>query len=387
LAISTRGRWRKLAIAAWAIVAIVITIRLLTVHDVGRRSIYPSFIAAARHWIAGQSLYGADRMEFRYSPLFAAAFTPFNLLPDRAGNIVWRALNLAAYWSALGWWMRIVLKQSENENHRGLFLLFALPLSVGSLNNGQSNPLMVALILGALCLVHHQRWMLASIFLALAAHLKLYPLAFAVLLIALWPRQLWWRLPLAITGSVALCFIMQWPAYVAEQFHDWFAFLSGDLRLDQDSIYAYRDLRLLLNVVGLHPGHLIYFIIQVSGAVAIALICFAKRSVLPRGQLLALMYALVACWILLLGPATESSTYILLAPALAWLLIEAWTATRPIAERMALIVVCVLLGVTLIANWFPFVTKIHALGLQPLAVVIFAACVVYEALVSVKSNS
>jgi hypothetical protein len=69
----------------------------------------------------------------------------------------------------------------------------------------------------------------------------------------------------------------------------------------------------------------------------------------------------------------------LLAPALAWLLITAWTESESIALRTALIIVCALLVFTMVANWFPFVRKVHALGLHPLAALIFTCCVVYQA--------
>lgn len=373
--------WKKLAVAAWVLIALAITIRLLTAHNIERHSVYPPYIGAARHWIAGQELYGPDRMQFRYSPLFAAAFTPFTVLSDRAGNIVWRWLNFAAYLGALGWWIKGVMRPGADR--RGLFLLLVIPLSVGSLNNGQSNPLMVAAMLGAMASVCEQRWLLASALLALAVHLKLYPLALLLTVVALWPREMIWRQTLMLAGAVASCFVLQSPAYVGAQFAGWLAFLSGDLRLDQMPGDAYRDLRLLLDVIGMKPSHLTYFAFQLGGAAAVAVACLKmKTSAMPRRRFYALVYALVACWILLLGPATESSTYILLAPTLSWLLIEAWTGPRPVVLRAALVLASVVLLGTMVANWLPFVTKVHGMGFHPLATLIFAGCVIYEAFAS-----
>ena len=372
--------WTKWAVAAWTLVALAITIRLLTAQNIARHSVYPSYIGAARLWVSGADLYGPVCPGFRYSPLFAVAFTPFTAVSDRAGNIVWRWLNFAAYLGALGWWMRCVLRERPVADLRGLFLLLVIPLSVGSLNNGQSNPLMTALMLSALASVHERRWMLASVLLAFAIHLKLYPLALALTLLALWPRELGWRLALILAGSVALCFLAQSPGYVAAQFAGWFLYLSGDLRLDQPPQGAYRDLRLLLDVVGIKPSHVIYFALQLAGAGAVAFAGLKmKAAAMPPRRFLALVYALVASWILLLGPATESCTYILLAPALAWLLLEAWTGPRPVALRAALVVCCVLLLGTMMANWFPIVTKVHGMGLHPLATLIFLGCVIDEA--------
>lgn len=335
--------WKKCTVVVWALVLLVITVRLLVAHNLMRQSVYPPYIGAARNWIAGADLYGPDRMDFRYSPLFAVVFTPFTMFPDRAGNIVWRWLNFAAYLGAVVWWMRGVLRQPSKDKHWSIFLLSLLPLSAPSLNNGQANSLMVALMLCAMVLVNERRWMFASALLALAVHLKLYPLALALVLLALWPGELLWRQLLMGVASMALCFVAQSPGYVAAQFTGWFVHLSGDLRLDQAPLGAYRDLRLLLGVIGMKPSHGVYFAIQIVGAIAVAVACLKmKRSEMSRRRFHALVYAWVACWIMLLGPSTESSTFIVLAPALSWLLIEAWTAQRPLGLRAALVTVCLL---------------------------------------------
>jgi hypothetical protein len=51
----------------------------------------------------------------------------------------------------------------------------------------------------------------------------------------------------------------------------------------------------------------------------IALACLiARYRKMPTGMLLAFTFSLACCWMTVLGPATESATYILLAPSLAW---------------------------------------------------------------------
>jgi hypothetical protein len=379
--------WKRAAITAWAVVATIIFLRLVTVHNVERQSLYPAYIGAARHWIAGETLYGPNRLMFRYSPLFAAGFTAFNLFPDRLGNILWRAFSLTAYATALVGWMNVVLREPRNQTHRGWFLLLALPLSIGSLNNGQVNTLLVALILAAFAHAQRERFMLASVLVAIAIHLKLHPLAFGAAIVLLWPLRMWWRLPLALFAVTGLCFVLQYPSYVGSQFRDWFLFLRSDLRLEQDPADAYRDLRLLFHVIGVAPSHLTYFLIQLIGMGTVMAACVVIRSsAFSRQRCLATVYTLVACAILLLGPSTESSTYILLAPALAWFGIELWTGPHPVVLRFLFLSACTILGVAMVANWFPFVTKIHALGLHPLAVMIFLSCFAYD-LVTSRTDS
>ncbi len=91
----------------------------------------------------------------------------------------------------------------------------------------------------------------------------------------------------------------------------------------------------------------------------------------------------------LVGPATESATYVLLAPVLAWAVLSAarwpwerWGAAAadrpwPAAVRWMpatawwLFLACVLAGL------LPWTNRVHALGLHPLAALLLtAACAV-----------
>jgi hypothetical protein len=95
-----------------------------------------------------------------------------------------------------------------------------------------------------------------------------------------------------------------------------------------------------------------------------------------RGQrpLLVTVLALGCCWMTLFGPATESCTYILLAPSLAWALLDAWSRPNGQALRAGLLASFVLFTVTEAAVWFPGVRSFHALGPHPLAALIFLIC-------------
>src|SRR5262249_41704961 len=64
-------------------------------------------------------------------------------------------------------------------------------------------------------------------------------------------------------------------------------------------------------------------------------------------------------------------TYTWLAPPLAALLIQAWRDDRPIWERAIVLASYALLVLAQAANWFPFGTRFHSVGPQPLAGLIF----------------
>src|SRR5207253_9053101 len=87
---------------------------------------------------------------------------------------------------------------------------------------------------------------------------------------------------------------------------------------------------------------------------------------------------MAACWMMLLGPATESCTYILLAPTLAWAVLESWLVPRSWLVRGLLVASCLLFMTSRIASWFPWVTQWHALGVHPLGTLCLLACVLIE---------
>jgi hypothetical protein len=373
-------RWRRVTICVWAIVLIAVAIRVLlrNIHDSG---VYDAYIGAAYHWLEGHDLYGTEGRPFQYSPLVAVCFTPFALFSEHLGSILWRLLGAGMYFHALSRWTTVILPARWRETQHSHFLLLVLPLSIGSLNNGQANTMLTALILLSLIAVVKDRWIRAGVFIACAIFLKLYPFALALLLLTIFPKQLYKPLLVSLFAGVVLCFLAQSPSYVVHQFEHWFRFVSSDFRTNFAMEAGYRDLRLLLRAAGFKVNDTAYTAIQLVGAAGTAGVCFRSRH-LPRKVLVRLIYSLLVCWILLLGPATESSTYILLAPALAFELIEAWTAPTHRLLRAALVLVCILLGIGLTAAWTSMTTTIHAMGEQPLAVVIFACCILYKTKIS-----
>src|SRR5262249_17144648 len=65
-----------------------------------------------------------------------------------------------------------------------------------------------------------------------------------------------------------------------------------------------------------------------------ALLCLAGRwRSWPRRTLLLVVLTLGSCWMILCGPATESCTYVLLAPVLAWGLVGGGPALAPSSPR------------------------------------------------------
>ncbi len=335
-----RALWFTVA-GLWAALLVGVLIRTLLKPTSG--TVFPVFHIAGTRWLHGENLY-SGRGDYLYSPLVAAFFSPLGLMPFWLGNILWRVGVIAAYLGAVRAWLRSGPVRIPEKNHPLVFLAL-LPLSVGSLNIAQSNPLVIALVMFALVSARAAKWMPAALFIAAVTYFKIYPLAAGLLVAVLFPKQFGWRLGAALAALGALSFVLQKPSYVLEQYHNWVATRSSDER-HYDIGNRPRDLWTLLYACGLELNLRLYFAIQILGGAVIAGLCLLGRlRKWGTDRLLTLVFTLVCCWMLLLGPATESSTYILLAPAMAFALVEAFS--RPFPKWMRGLVsasVAVLIG-------------------------------------------
>jgi hypothetical protein len=362
-------RWIIMAAAVWTIVVVACCVHAL-VKPRGN-SLYPLYSEAARHWLAGKDMYGElapgfDR--YRYSPLAAVLVAPFSVLPDGLGAALWRLLNAAVYLAGFAWFVRAVLPATLSGRQRAILFLLIVPLSAGSLYNGQANVLVIGLLLAAVAAAKSDRWNLAAVCVAAACHLKVYPIAVGLLLAALYPRRFAARLALAVAAGAALPFAFQHLDYVVGQYANWWDLFQVYDRAPMALKFAYRDLRLLCRVWLTPLDARTYLLIQLGVAAGMAAVCVAgRRRGWPRERLLVLLLGLSCSWMTVLGPATESCTYILLAPTLAWALVDAWAARRSLVARWLPTVSFAAFLVCQVAVWFPDGASLQTLGGQPLA--------------------
>jgi hypothetical protein len=363
-------RWQRRAMVAWGLVLLVISARVLLMP--GKQSVYPTFARTGSNWLHGRDLYllsDLDRVScnaFRYSPPVAATLAPFSLLPARFGEVAWRLLNAGVLVGALVWWWRAGFSRRRRPP-LGVLLLGLLPLVVGNLNNGQSNPLVLGLLVVSVTAAGRRRWNLAAACVAFATLWKVYPLAVGLLLATIFPRRFAGRLFFFLLLGLLAPFALQCPNYVTVQYADWFRYLSLDDRHAWAAELGYRDLSLLLRVCGMPLGPVAYQVIQLAAAAGVGFLCVAAHwAHWPKRRLLNGLLALACCWMTLFGAATESATYVLLAPSLVALLLDAWAEVG--RRRWLLIGSYGLLVTTQLAGWFPGgAARVQALGPQPLA--------------------
>jgi hypothetical protein len=373
-------RWECWALLAWGLAVLVVCARVLAAPH--SHNVYPIFAAAGQRWLGGQGLYGQVSPPldvFRYSPLAAALFAPISCLPESVADVLWRLLNAGALLAALCWWARVVFATALTPARRGQLGLLVLPLALGSLSNGQCNPLVIALVLAAVAAAGTKRWTLSAFLVALAATFKVYPLAAGLLLTAVYPRRLAARMMLAVAVAAVLPFALQGPDYVAGQYAGWMASVRsapGEKALDDVRL---RDLRLLCRAwqTPLRPEA--FPVIEVVTALGLAgLVVAARRRGWPARRQLGLLTGLACCWMTVLGPSTESCTYLLLGPALVAALLPMAGPGR--AGRAVPAVSYGLLVLSQAACWFPWEKSVGRLALQPLAALSFLGFLVLEAL-------
>jgi len=383
-------RWERWAISAWIVVVLAVCSRgLIAPHS--HSCWHQYYQPAGLNWCSGHDLYQELGETCRYSPLVHAGLVPFSLLPDRLGALVWRQVNAVIFLAGLYWWSRSVLPETVTRKQRALLFLLALPLTYGNINNAQANLIMLGLMLAGLAAAADGRWNFAAACIALSCLFKLYALAAGLLLVLVYARRFGPRFGAALLLGLALPFVLQQPDYVARQYVNWFTNLRADDRSDWTFAPGYRDLWLLIRLWHVPIGRHGYVAIQLLAAAGVALLClFLRLRDWPPRRLLTALLGLVACWMTVCGPATESSTYSLLAPSLAWALLEAFDPGRPKGVRGLVLTSYGLFVASQLVGVSPWVTQFHSLGPQPLGgLVLFvtlAAIHLHDALAAPRPN-
>jgi len=311
-----------MVIAVWGIAIIAVCGRVALTKS-SRQDLFPVYQNAGKAWLNGQDLYRNSEFDYRYSPLFAAAMAPMARLPAKLASISWRLLSVFCFLAALSWTCRAGVPDKFASEKSPLIFLLILPLSLGNLNNGQANLLVLGALLAAVAAVIRSWWMSAAIVLTIAATIKIYPLAIALLLGVMFPRQLLWRFALCLIVAVALPFALQRIDYVSHQYNDWLLYLRSEDRTSRSLSEWYSDLRLLFRVWFVPLSTTTYVVIQLAAGAAIGVVAVVgKIRHWPIQSLIAWIFSLSCCWMTLFGPATESATYVLIAPATAWIVGE-----------------------------------------------------------------
>lgn len=367
---------KRRLVSAWVVAAWSVWIVLLFL-ALGRAALHYSpnhigcfdvFADAGRHWLAGESLYDVGNPNylvlFRYSPLVAALLTPLAWLPGPAGNALVRLVNLAVLLPGLWWWARTALPRTLTAKHVAIFYLLVAFLSLSPLMDIQVNSLTLGLMLMTMAAVAVERRNLAAIAVSMAVLLKAYPIALALVLVVLFPRRFVLRWLAAMVLLLALPLALQRPVYVWEQYKDWVSCMVHQPHPDG----FFQDMMLFAHVWLTPISRQTYTWIELgSGAVIALILLIQQRRGMPRQSLLNAAFGLCCAWMMGLGPATETTTYIMIAPAAAAAMLLAWILPQPTWFRALVTVAFALLAAAQLQLLVNIDRPLHRLAAQPFA--------------------
>ncbi len=320
---------RRLNLLAWSILASVfLGMSVYLILNPTRTGVVPNYRLASTNWWAGLPIYVGGTHGFLYFPQFIVAFTPFNnLRPEILGEIVWRAFGFGLFTLALR-----LLSVSSLQFGASLpasrlppfaflsLVLLAVPASLASLNNGQTNlPLSACLVLAALALCG-EKWNLAAILLSLAIVLKPIALASWLLAFAVFPsvrKPLWiGLLPLVAFGFAHPDFHYAWER--------WGKCLEKIVRSYTPENLRVSDLFGAMGKFGAYTPPMLGKGVRAGAclaALAYVWICHRRQGVPAGSWALWVASALVFT---IFNPRAETNSYVLISPLLAYTAVSYW---------------------------------------------------------------
>lgn len=365
------------AVGIWFFAVFIICLRVaLAPHS---HNLYLLYSRAGRRWRSSTPVYRQEMTEsFRYTPIVAAFFALLSFVPDRLGSVLWRIASSGFYLNSVLWWIRTAAPKKVSATGRGALLILILILSLGNLGNGQCNPAMLAFLLAAMTQLEVDRWNLGAASAAIAGLLKVYPLSVGMLMAAAYPRRFASRLAGAFMIGLAIPLVLQRPTYVWKQYSLWIQCQFADHRANYPITLTYNDLRQLLHLMHLPISASQYLALQLVSAVAIAALCVAQRRVGgPRAQLLYTILSLACCWMVLLGPATEPATYILLSPVLAWEILEVFDRRRSVILGILVALIALSNGAGMLERLMPS-ARLLSYALRPASALVLFGWILWK---------
>jgi hypothetical protein len=374
---------QRLAVVVWVLMLLGVAGRV-AFSKPSSQTVLPIYLNGSERWARGEDVY-ADQPpldRYRNPPPFAAAFVPFTLLPEKAAGVAWRVASAAVFLLGLGRWVRHGLPRPLTPAQSGATFLLAAPLALSSLNNGQTNLIVGGFLLLGASAAGAGRWRSAGLWLAAAAALKVYPLAVGLLVGLGAPRRVFPWLAAGCVGFALFPFLCQDPGYVLEMYRHQFAAVGADDRTFAELGRAPRDLYLVFRVWLVPPPPPVYLAVKLAAAAAMAGLVWRTARQTPDPRATAAPALHLGCvWITVLGPATETHTYTLLAATAAAVLLFAFANRRESGGRTRLALA--LLGYALlispvIRDVFPNGTPFQALGPQPVGGLLILVVVVWN---------
>ncbi|HEX5046431.1 MAG TPA: glycosyltransferase 87 family protein [Gammaproteobacteria bacterium] len=305
-------------------------------------NVFTVYREAGLRWLDGRDLYPAE-FHFNYFPPSAVLFTGWGGLSFEVGGALWRIVNLGVF--AFGVWRLSRCGDPAGSSKRFLIAtVVTVVLSASAARYGQMTLAMAGMMMAAVAYAESGALWRAAVCAALAVALKPLAVVLLLLLFVLYPR-LSWRMAVALTAFFLLPFLFQHADYVWRQYEAVPAMLATRARPQYDwqqNIFG------LLDKLGWTVSGAQKTIVSGASALLVLLLCWRARRRAPAIGVELSIYALAACYILLLGSGTERNTYGLLAPVVGLLAARAWSVRdRGLLQLVSAVILIDLLSHTL----------------------------------------
>ncbi len=231
--------------------------------------------------------------------------------------MIWNLLNmLLPVWA--------ISKMNFEQKKKNLILLILFIELLSSVQNAQSNGIMLGLIAGAFVLFEQKKNGAAMLFLALGFHIKLFA-AVAGLLLFFYPGKIksivYGIFYVALLAVLPLLILS--PEHLLQQYRSWLDIISNDPAHSLN----YSIMTLSERVGGIHIGDIYYLI---PGAVLLMLPLLRIKQYTSYGFRL-LFTASILLWVIIFNHKAESPTYCI---AFAGILLWYFTGNKSKAETI-----------------------------------------------------
>ncbi len=312
----------------FAVLAFVASVHRLILGE-GSFNNFTIFAYSWNHLLGNVNLYATspDHYDlFKYSPTFAFFMAPFAAMPRCLGLIFWSFLNmLLPVWA--------VNKLFITQKQKNLILFIVLIELLSSVQNSQSNGLMLGLILGAFALFEHGKVVPAMLLICLGFYIKIFAAVAAVLLL-FYPD----KIKSIVAGAVFVVVMGVLPLLVVSwnelviQYQNWLQLLGNDPAHAQNFSF----MTLMERTVGLKVSDAFYII----PGIILLLAPLARIKAWSDFNFRLLYLCSILIWVVIFNHKAESPTYCIALGGIAiWFIMGEKTSARKMVMLLAFLLV------------------------------------------------
>ncbi|MGD9153661.1 MAG: glycosyltransferase family 87 protein [Gammaproteobacteria bacterium] len=341
---------------------------IYTAHHHFLQGVSRIYYAAAWRWIHHQSLYDFQNLGwgFVYAPSSAILYIPIAILPLKISEITWRILSIGLL--VLG-----VYKLSKLENAAQQFKCFFIVTLVSAwtmltvVRDGQMHLILTGIIMLGLAAIANKYFWQAAILITLSIALKPTAIVMYLLVLILYP-QVRYKLLFASLILILLLLFTQNFSYVIQQHHAFLYSLKASIKGGVTSTQWAQ----LFGAIHFYAGYLIPTNIQrairIIFAIITLLICYAAKKKMSTKQTVWYIYAIGITYLMLFNVRTENNNYIMLAPAIGFMLHNFLTQKKYLLSLLCVIMTLLLWFNHPLAAW---ITPHNNIWLKPTAALAF----------------